>query len=659
MTAEKMEFKTEMKQMMDIIIHSLYSHKEIFLRELISNAADAIDKVRFESLTKADLLEDNSEWKIKIISDQENGTLTVSDNGIGMSRDTIVEDLGTIARSGTRAFLENVKDSQATDLPDLIGQFGVGFYSAFMVADKVTVLSRVPGDKANGVKWESDGKGEFTIETVEKESRGTDVILHLREDEKEFLSEWKLREGVKKFSDFIEHPIVMDVEREDDEKNKTVTEEVLNSQQAIWLRPKSELNDEQYNEFYKHISHDFTDPAKSIHYAAEGVIEFKALLYLPSRRPFDLFFPEAKGGLHLYIKRVFIIDDCKDLMPEYLRFVKGVVDATDLPLNVSREMLQHNPQLEKIKKNLTGKVLGTLDEMKEKTYDQYVSFYKEFGPVMKEGVHTDFENKDKLADLLLYHSTKTEPDTYVALSDYVDAMPSDQGDIYYLAGENLEDMRGSPYLEIFKARGHEVLFMCDPIDEWVTQGLHEYKGKALKAVDKGDVKGDKKDENKKKKDEKTFKDVLAFLNDKIADVKDVRLSSRLKDSASCLVADEGDMSAHMERLMQKMGRGEQPESRRILELNGGHACVTALQQLYAQNGDDPRIEDYGRLLYDQAVIAEGSKISDPSAFIRRINDLMVQGMDTPASGDTGSEASEQTPEVDTDEADQPSTTDES
>lgn len=648
MAAETFEFKTEMKQLMDIIVHSLYSHKEIFLRELISNAADAIDRIRFESLTDSDILEGDSEWKIKLIADEDARTLTVSDNGIGMGRDTLVEDLGTIARSGTRAFLEQMQEAKDKELPELIGQFGVGFYSVFMVADRVTVVSRVAG-QAGAVKWESDGSGTFTLEEVDKESRGTDIILHLREDEGDFLQQWQLRQLVKKFSDFIEHPIVMDVEKtsgdDEDEGKKTTTieEETLNSQQAIWLRPKDDVDEEQHKEFYRHVSHNFDDPLEIIHYTAEGVIEFRALLYLPRQRPFDLFMPDSKAGLHLYIKRVFIMDDCKDLIPEYFRFVNGVVDASDLPLNVSREMLQDNPMLEKIRKNLVAKLIGTLKNMKEKRYDDYVTFYTAFGPVLKEGVHADFENKDKLADLLLFRSTKSDDDdSHVTLRDYVDAMPSDQEEIYYLVGENLDEMRESPYLEVFKARGQEVLLLNDPIDEWVTQALQEYDGKKLKAADKGDISEDKSEEKRKKKDEQTFKGLLGHLKEKIGEVKEVRLSGRLTDSAACLIADEHEMSAHMERLMKRMGQDAGiPPSQRILELNASHPVVVALQKRYDDNDSDPAIEACGRLLYDQAVLAEGSKISDPSAFATRVNALMLAdlgGSATPQNGDKAATA---------------------
>jgi molecular chaperone HtpG len=641
MTAETHEFKTEMKQLMDIIVHSLYSHKEIFLRELISNAADAIDKVRFESLTNADILEGDAEWKIKLVANEEEKTLTITDNGIGMSRETVAEDLGTIARSGTRAFMEQIQEAKDKELPELIGQFGVGFYSAFMVADRVTVVSRAAG-QSGAIKWESDGSGTFTLEEVEKTSRGTDITLHMREEASDYLQQWQLRQLVTKFSDFIEHPVVMDVEKtsgdgEDEEKTTTIEEETLNSQQAIWLRPKDDVDEEQHKEFYHHVSHNYDDPLETVHYTAEGVIEFRALLYLPRQRPFDLSMPDSKTGLHLYVKRVFIMDDCKDLIPEYFRFVKGVVDASDLPLNVSREMLQHNPMLEKIKKNLVAKLIGTLKNMKEKRYDDYVTFYSAFGAVLKEGVHADFENKDKLADLLLFRSTKSDDDdTHVTLQDYVAAMPSDQEEIYYLVGENLNDMRESPYLEVFQARGQEVLLLSDPIDEWVTQSLQEYDGKKLKAADKGDIGGDKSDEKQKKKDEKTFKGLLGHLGEKIGEVKEVRLSSRLTDSAACLVADEHEMSAHMERLMKRMGQDAGvPPSQRILELNASHPVVVALQKRYDDNDSDPAIEGYGRLLYDQAVLAEGSKLSDPSSFATRVNALMLAELD---GGDAPNEA---------------------
>jgi molecular chaperone HtpG len=621
LSSETLQFKTELKQLLHLIIHSLYSHKDIFLRELISNASDAIDTARFESLTKPEVLEGNEDWKIKIIPDETKGTMTISDNGIGMSKDSIVENLGTIARSGTRAFLESLKNAEVKDRPELIGQFGVGFYSAFMVADRVTVVSRMAGPKNAGVRWESDGQGEFSIETVDKETRGTDVILHLKEEDRDFLKPWRIREVVKKYSDFVEHPIVMDVEKEDENKQKTTVEETLNSRKAIWLRPKAQITPEEYNEFYKHISHDHAHPAKVIHYSAEGAIEFKALLYLPAHKPFDLLWGDSKKGLHLYIQRVFIMDDCEALLPPYLRFVRGVVDSPDLPLNVSREILQQSAPLEKIKSNLANKILKTLEEMKNEEYDAYVGFFKELGMILKEGVAQDWPNREKIADVLLFESTKTEPGKFTTLGKYVLSMPEDQKEIYYLIGETRELIEHSPYLEAFKERGWEVLLLTDPIDEWVVQALAEYKGKKLKAVDKGQL-----DQAEVAADQKkAFQPLLDFMKQKLSEIKDVRLSNRLRESAACLVADEGEMGAHMERLMHRIGRGQDmPESRRILELNPLHPAVAAVRQRFARNAADSRVEDYCRLLYDQAVLAEGSKVKDPAAFARRINELLAK-----------------------------------
>ena len=615
---ERMEFRTELKQILDIIIHSLYTHSEIFLRELISNAADAIDKIRFESLTNPGILEGNSNWKIKLIPDKERGTLTISDNGVGMSRETIVDNLGTIARSGTRQFLENLKKVDAQNRPDLIGQFGVGFYSAFMVADRVTVLSRTAGSKSDGVKWESDGQGAFTIEPIEKESRGTDVILHLRDDAKEFLDEWRLREVVKKYSDFIEHPVVMDVERGEDEK-KSTEEQTLNSRKAIWLRPKSEVKPEEYNEFYKQISRDLEEPATTIHFAAEGTMEFRALLYLPKHKPFDFYWREAKAGLQLYVRRVLIMPECEQLLPTYLRFVKGVVDSSDLPLNVSRETLQHNPILPRIKSNVVNRIFKTLEEMKSGEYEKYLEFYGEFGNVLKEGVTQDWTNKDRIADLLLFESTKTEPGKYTTLAKYVESMPADQTEIHYLIGESREMLEHSPYLESFKAAGQEVLLLTDTIDEFVVHHLGAYKDKKLKAVDRAAADAPKDDEQTAQ-----FKPLLEVLKQRLAEVKDVRLSTRLKESAAVLVADEHGPSAHFERLMERAGRKEEliGATKRILELNPTHPAVQSLRKLHETKPDDPKVETFARLLHDQAVIAEGSKIKDPAAFARRINDLM-------------------------------------
>jgi molecular chaperone HtpG len=620
MSSETMPFRTELKQILNIIIHSLYSHEDIFLRELISNASDAIDTIRFQSLTNADLLEGNADWKIKILPDEQAGTLTISDNGVGMSLATIVENLGTIAKSGTQAFLETLKGADVKDRPELIGQFGVGFYSSFMVADKVTVVSRMAGPKVEGVTWQSDGQGEFTVERIEKETRGTDVILHLRSDSREFLDSWRILELVKKYSDFVEHPIVMDVAKEEEGKKVTV-EETLNSRKAIWLRTKSQVSQEEHNEFYKHLSHDPADPLKTIHYTAEGTIEFRALLYLPAHRPVDLLWGEAQKGLHLYIQRVFIMDDCAALLPAYLRFVKGVVDSPDLPLNVSREMLQQSAPLEKIKSNLVNKVLNTLEEMKKKELDSYVGFYRELGDILKEGVVHDWSNRDRLADLLLFDSTCTEPGKFTSLEKYLESMPVSQGEIYYLIGESREALEHSPYLESFREKGQEVLLLTDPIDEFVVQPLREYKGKKLKAIDKGELASSEISPEKKQ----AFQPLLEFMKAKLSEIKEVRLSSRLKDSAVCLVADEGALSAHMERLVRRMGKGQDlPEFKRILEVNADHPALAAMQQLLAKNPGDERLEHYCRLLYDQAILAEGSKVRDPLAFAQRINQLLMR-----------------------------------
>ncbi len=632
MSAEKMEFKAELKQLMDIIVHSLYTNKDIFLRELISNACDAIDKLRFESLTNQELLEGDSDWKIKIIPNEDDNTLTVSDNGIGMSRESIVEELGTIAKSGTQEFLQQLKEADAKDRPELIGQFGVGFYSAFMVAEKVTVVTRRAGtDKSEGVKWESDGQGEYTLETVEKEAHGTDVIVHLPEDATDYLYPLRLESIVKKFSDFVEHPIICVKTIKEEGKEPRKEEEQLNSGKAIWLRPKSEVKEKEYEEFYKHISRDTEGPAKVIHYSAEGKLEFKALLFLPKRRPFDFMWGPPKASLQLYVKRVFITDDCEALMPLYLRFVKGVVDSSDLSLNVSREMLQQNPMLTKIQNNLVKKVLDTLAEMKEKEYDAYVKFHKELGDVLKEGVSQDWTNREKVADLLLFESTKTKPGEYTTLAKYVEAMPEGQDAIYYLIGESRGIIENSPAIEAFKDKGWEVLLLTNPLDEFMVQSLPQYKEKDLKAADKGDI--DAGDEDEQKVTQEAYRDLLAVLKDKLTDVKDVRLSKRLKQSAACLVADEGDASAHMERLMARLNRGDEPPAiKRILELNPNHPAVAAMRDLHAKSPKDPRIDDYARLFYDQAVIAEGSEVKDPAAFARRINDLLVKDAGTPQEG---------------------------
>ncbi|MDP6923588.1 MAG: molecular chaperone HtpG [Candidatus Scalindua sp.] len=631
MTVEKMEFKTEVKQILDLMVHSLYSHKEIFFRELISNASDAIDKAHFESLTNKEILEGEEDWKIKIIADKDAGTLTISDNGIGLTKDDAVRELGTIAHSGTKEFLAALKSKEVEDNPELIGQFGVGFYSTFMVADKVTVISRKAGagDK-QGIKWESGADGSFTVEDVEKENKGTDVTLHLKEDEKNYLDEWEIKSTVKKYSDFIEHPVVMDVEREEEskldktKKVKVTEEETLNSRKAIWLKNKSDITEVEYNDFYKHVSHDYTDPAEIVHYKAEGASEFTSLLYIPSMRPVDIYYKEYKVGPTLYVKRVKIIDHCEELIPPYLRFVKGVVDSSDLPLNVSREILQNNRQIDVIKNSITKKVLSTLSDMKEKEFDKYLKFYKEFSRILKEGVHMDFDRRETIGELLLFPSTKAEKDKYRSIPEYVNDMKEGQEEIYYVTGSSLAETLESPYLEAFKEKDYEVLIMLEDIDD-VIMSSFEYKGKKFKSAIKGDVTLDKSEKEEKEKAGKKYKKLLDLIQDRLDDVKEVRLSGRLKDSACCLVGDEGEMDLQMENLLKSMGQAV-PERKRILEINPSHPIFEAMNNIFKEDRKSNVLADYTDLLYNQALLLEGSKPKDSAAFAKTISRLMVENV---------------------------------
>ncbi len=641
MTKTTKKFETEVQQLLDLVIHSLYSNKDIFLRELISNSSDAIDKVLFEAHQNAAVIEGEPEGKIKLIPDKEAGTLTIRDNGVGMTMEEVEKNIGTIAHSGTKAFLANLKEQNVAEHPELIGQFGVGFYASFMVADRVTLVTRRAGqDKGAGVRWESTGDGTYTVEETTKETRGTEITLHLKEEMKEYLDEWKIRSIVRKYSDYVQYPVVMDVTRTEVPKGvngeeiegagtieKTV-EETLNSMKAIWARSKSEVTEEEYEEFYKHVSHDFEKPLRTIHYSAEGVSEFKALLYLPAHKPFDLFMPERKKGVQLYVRRVFITDSCEQLLPDYLRFVKGVVDSSDLPLNVSREILQEDVQIKRIQKSLVGKIISTLAEMREKEADDYLAFYREFGQVLKEGVHFDYANREKLQDLLLFESTKTEAGTFTSLKEYVERMPEGQEEIYFITGTSRAALEQSPHLEIFRKKEYEVLFLTDPVDEWVVQGVTEYDGKKLKAVDRGDVipateEEKKEQEAKREEASKQYGDLLSFVKEKLdARVKEVRLSSRLTDSACCLVADEHGLNANMERILRAMNQ-DVPESKRILELNPDHPIMQVMANLFARDNANPRLADYCDLLYDQALLTEGSPISDPLRFTRLVAELMV------------------------------------
>ena len=639
MSKKTKKFRTEVKELLNLVISSLYSNKDIFLRELLSNSSDAIDKARFESLSDKSILEDDSDWKIKIIPDKDARTIKIVDNGIGMNVEDVENNIGTIAKSGTKAFMQKLEESKEADIPEMIGQFGVGFYSSFIIADKVEVLTRKAGEPASaGVKWTSAGTGSYSIEEVEKAGRGTEITLFLKEDTDEFLEEWKIRKIVKTYSDYIEYPVTMDVvhsEKPKDDEGKviegaaaveTIEEQTLNSQKALWTRNKSDISDEEYKEFYKHISGDFGDPLETIHFNVEGNFEFNAVLFLPERAPFDLFMNSDKKGVHLYVKRVFIMDNCKALMPEYLRFVKGVVDSADLPLNVSREILQEDKLIGKIQNNLVKKVLDSLKTMMKKDYDKYLKFYKEFGKVIKEGMHSDFSNKDKIQDLMLFESSSTNAGEYVSLKQYVERMPSDQKEIYYITGQSRAAVENSPHLEIFKKKAYEVLFLTDPIDEWVTQSLYDYDGKAVKSIVKGDVNLDEKDEEEAKKEAEEYKTPLEAIQKVLdEDVKEVRFSNRLTDSPCCLVADEYAMSSNMERIMQSMNQ-EIPKQKRIFELNKDHSVIQKVLDLAGKEGSKADLEEYTSILYNQALLLEGSPIQDPAAFAQKVTKLLESSL---------------------------------
>ena len=644
------EFKTEVKQMLDLVIHSLYSNKEIFLREIISNASDAIDRCRFESLKDASLLEKDPEWKIKLIVDKGARTLTIRDNGIGMTADEVEKNIGTVANSGTKHFLENLKGSKEELPPELIGQFGVGFYSAFMVADEVTLVTRHAGtDNSQGSRWVSKGDGFYTLDAVEKETRGTDVILHLKEDETEFLEEWRLRKIVKKYSDFVEHPIVMDCEHQEpvldaDGKQvldadgkpvppKTVVkEDTLNSRQAIWLRPKSEVKPEEYNEFYRHLSHDFQEPFETLHWSVEGQAEFKALVYIPQKPLWDMLVQEnTPHGIQLYVHRVFITDACEQLLPRYLRFLRGVVDSADLPLNVSREMLQEARALTIIRKNIIKKTLDTLADLQKNAPERYESFYENFGAILKEGLREDFENSEKIQNLLLFHSTALDDKQRTTLTDYVKRMPEGQTEIYYLTAEALANAKNSPRLEAFRKKGYEVLLLTDTVDEFVIPSLDNYQGKHLRDISKGEVDLESTEEKKAHEAEaKAVQEANAPLLARLKEilkgkVEEVRLSRRLTDSACCLVDPEWALSPQMQRMMKAL-KQEVPDTRQILEINAGHPLVAALRDLLAKDDKDPRLEEGAKLLFDAARLMENQPVEDPLAFAKQVTMLMADGL---------------------------------
>jgi molecular chaperone HtpG len=633
---ETRPFQTEVQQILKLIINSLYSNSDIFLRELISNASDAIDKLRFKAQTQPELLGEDPEYKIKITRDGIKQTLEIADNGIGMTYDEVNENIGTIARSGTAAFLQALEAVSSKEglTPELIGQFGVGFYSAFIVAEKVTLITRAAGEDS-ATRWESSGDGTYTIEETTRPGRGTTIQLQLRKpakDEPDYTDEWTIRRIVKKHSDFVAYPIVMDVEKQEPlpkeeqvlgadgkpigETTRTVMrEETLNSMKAIWSRDKKEVSEDEYKEFYSHISHDWNPPLCHLHVKLEGTTEYTALLYIPSKAPFDLFRPEFKHGVHLYSRRVFIMDDCQELLPEYLSFVKGVVDAPDLNLNISREILQQDRLILNIRKNLVKKLfelLGGLDK------EDYVSFYEAFGPILKVGIYTDAANQTKLAELARFKTTKSEGE-WRALREYVDAMPEGQKEIYYLTGDSLSALANSPHLEKLKAKGFEVLLMTDPVDEWVVQTLTEYDGKPLKSAEKGDL-GLDVEETPPLDDQ--FTALFGLMRKSLQEeVKEVKASTRLLDSMACLSGDDQDMSGYMEKIMKASGK-EMPKVKRVLELNTAHPVLAKIKSIYEKNPEDGRLAEFSRLLYDLAVVGEGGKIENPAAFGKTIGKLM-------------------------------------
>jgi molecular chaperone HtpG len=638
---ETRQFKTEVQQLMNIIINSLYSHQEIFLRELISNASDAIDKLRFKAQTEPDLLGADPEFKIKITLDKKKRTLEIADNGIGMTYDEVAENIGTIAKSGTASFLEAAAAAKKPELltPEFIGQFGVGFYSAFIVASKITLVTRAAGSN-KATKWVSAGDGSYTIEETKKDSRGTTVILSLKKaekDEQDFTEEWTIRNIIKKHSDFVAYPIVMDVERTEpvldkdgkpdgSKTTKIVKEETLNSMKAIWTTDKKEISDEEYKEFYNHISHDWNPPLAHLHVKLEGATEYSALLYVPSRAPFDFFRQEQKHGIQLYSKRVFIMENCKELMPAYLAFVKGVVDAPDLNLNVSREILQQDALVKNIRKNLVKKTLELLGNLEK---DKYEQFFKEFGSLLKSGISMDYDNRDKISALLRYQTTRSEG-ALISLADYVSRMHPDQDGIYYITGENLTTLLNSPHLERLKEKDYEVLLMTDPMDEWVLRDLHEYEKKPFKSAEKGDLDiGKQADDLKKDEYHALFEYIKTQLD---AQVKEVKPSTHLKDSVACLSGDVNDMSAYLEKVLKATGQ-EIPPVKRVLELNMEHPLLAKIKTIFEDDKDASLLKDYSDLLFDMAVIAGGGKIDNPSRFSKMIGDLMTNSLNATVGKD--------------------------
>jgi len=626
---EQLSFQAEAKQLLKLMIHSLYSNKEIFLRELISNASDAADKLRFEGLTDSALYESDSDLNIRVSYDVDAHTITISDNGIGMSRQEVIDHIGTIAKSGTREFFNSLTGDQAKDA-NLIGQFGVGFYSAFIIADKVTLITRRAGiTPEHGVRWESSGEGDYTLETVTKQTRGTEIILHLRKDEDEFLNGMRIRTIIRKYSDHITLPILMKKEEwsQEEKKNKITDEdETINQANALWARPKNEITVEQYNEFYKHVAHDFEPPLAYLHARVEGKQEYTQLLYIPARAPFDLFDREHRHGIKLYVQRVFIMDDAEKLLPNYLRFVRGVIDSSSLPLNVSREILQESKDIESIRAGIVKKVLGLIEELSKNEdadgKEKFRTFYREFGQVLKEGVGEDYANRERIAKLLRFVTTQSDTDEpTVSLENYLHRMKEGQDKIYYVTADNLKAAKNSPHLEVFRKKGIEVLLLSDRVDEWLVTNLTEFEGKPLQSVAKGGLDlGSLEDETEKEEREKESNDyqelterMKAALNKQ---VKDVRVTFRLTESPACLVADTYDMGGNLERLLKSAGQKVQ-HAKPILEINPHHPMVQRLKT------EVENFEDWSHILFDQALLAEGGQLEDPAAFVKRLNELLL------------------------------------
>ena len=617
---ETLEFQAEVRQLLGLMIHSLYSNKEIFLRELISNASDACDKLRFEALSNDALYDGDSELKIRVSFDKDKRTVTVSDNGIGMTREEVMENIGTIAKSGTRQFFDSLTGDQSRDM-ELIGQFGVGFYSSFIVADEVTLITRRAGTAVDeAVCWVSDGEGSYTLEAVEKQSRGTEVVLHLREDEDEFLEAYRLRSIITKYSDHISLPIEM----ASMEEGKEDEFESVNNASALWKCPKRDISDDEYKEFYKHVAHDFGEPLVWSHNQVEGTQSYTTLLYIPKQAPFDLWDREHRHGIKLYVRRVFIMDDAENLMPQYLRFVRGLVDSDDLPLNVSREILQKNKFIDTIRAASVKKVLGLLENMVKNEAEKYAEFWAQFGRVMKEGPAEDFANRERIAKLLRFASTHSDTDEQsVSLEDYISRMQPEQEKIYYVTADSFAAAKNSPHLEVFRKKGIEVLLLHDRVDEWMVSHLTEFDGKALVSVAKGELDlgklGDEGEEESAKQVETEFKDLVTRIQDALTDdVKEVRISHRLTDSPSCLVLEEHEMAVHLQQVMKQAGHAL-PNTKPILEVNPGHPLVVRLKD----EQDQEKFSEWSHLLFEQAMLNEGGQLEDPTAFVKRMNAILV------------------------------------